>query len=183
MKRAFTLLLTALLLALPACAAMAEAGQTFSTDYYSLTVPQDWQIDTSNLEKEENFQLLGDLLSPDDPGLVIEAGLAHYGEMSDVSLWNADETAMQEYIDVVLEELEDDRPEYAETLNIGGIPFIVIKAEGEDGPYAYIDTMTNGYAVIFYAYVAGTDDDALLPMSDADWEQVKAILATFKPAG
>ena len=127
MKRAIPLLLIALLALLPCCAALAEAGQTFTTDYYTLTLPGDWVIDTSGQEDNSaDFQLLGNLCSPDDPGLVIEAGLVHCPDM-------------------------------------GGI--------------------SNGYAVVFYAYTAGTDGDSLLPMSDADWAQVESILATFKPAG
>ena len=183
MKRVFIMLLAVLMLAVPACAALAEAGQTFATDYYTLTIPQDWEINTSDLESEEDYKLLGDLYSPEVPGLVIETGLVHYEDMNDISLWNADEATTKEYIDAVLDELAEDNPKYVKTLNNGGIPFIVVKAEGEDGPYSYIDTMTNGYAVVFYAYVADDKSDTLLPMSDADWAQVESILATFKPAG
>ena len=107
----------------------------------------------------------------------------HYADMEDISLWNADEKTMQDYIDATLEDLKDDNPKYETTLNVNGIPFIVISAEDKDGPFRYIDTMTNGYAVAFYAYVANDDDDKLLPMSDDDWAQVESILATFKPAG
>ncbi len=182
MKRTFPLLLIALL-ALTACGALAEAGQTFSNDYYTLTVPADWVIDTSGANEDEDFRTLGNLYSPDDPGLVIETGLVHYADLSDISLWDADEETMQNYIDALLEELGDDKPEYVSTLKVGQIPFLVFRAESVNGPYYYIDTMTNGYAVVFYAYNAGTDSDALLPMSDDDWAQVEAILTTFKPAG
>jgi hypothetical protein len=71
MKRTICLLLAAVLLALPACAALAESGQTFTTEYYTLTLPADWTIDTSNLESEEDFQVLGSFYSPENPGLVI----------------------------------------------------------------------------------------------------------------
>ena len=184
MKRAIPLLLAVLLLALPACAALAEAGQTFTTAYYTLTLPGDWEIDTSGQEEnDEDFQSLGNLYSPEDPGLVIEAGLVHYDDMNDISLRNADEETMQGYIDAVLEELKDEKPEYLQTLKVGAIPFLVFSASDKDGPYRYIDTMTNGYAVVFYAYVAGTDSDALLPMSEDAWARVESILTTFKPAG
>ena len=184
MKRAIPLLLIALLALLPCCAALAEAGQTFTTDYYTLTLPGDWVIDTSGQEDNNaDFQLLGNLCSPDDPGLVIEAGLVHCPDMGGISLWSADEETMQQYIDSVLDELKDDSPEYLSTFKVGQIPFLVFQGKDADGPYRYIDTMTNGYAVVFYAYTAGTDGDSLLPMSDADWAQVESILATFKPAG
>ncbi len=183
MKRIFTLMVAALLLALALCPAMAEVGKIFTTDYFTLTLPKDWEIDTSDLEKDGDFQELGSLYAPEVPGLVMEAGLMHYADMEDISLWNADEKTMQDYIDATLEDLKDDNPKYETTLNVNGIPFIVISAEDKDGPFRYIDTMTNGYAVVFYAYVANDDDDKLLPMSDADWAQVEAILATFKPAG
>jgi putative membrane protein len=83
----------------------------------------------------------------------------------------------------VLDELKDDSPEYLSTFKVGQIPFLVFQGKDADGPYRYIDTMTNGYAVVFYAYVASDDSDVLLPMSDADWAQVEAILTTFRPAG
>jgi hypothetical protein len=183
MKRIFTLMVAALLLALALCPALAEVGKIFTTDYFTLTLPKDWEIDTSDLEKDGDFQELGTLYSPEVPGLVMEAGLMHYADMEDISLWNADEKTMQDYIDATLEDLKDDNPKYETTLNVNGIPFIVISAEDKDGPFRYIDTMTNGYAVAFYAYVANDDDDKLLPMSDDDWAQVESILATFKPAG
>ena len=183
MKRIFTLMVAALLLALALCPALAEVGKIFTTDYFTLTLPKDWEIDTSDLEKDGDFQELGSLYAPEVPGLVMEAGLMHYADMEDISLWNADEKTMQDYIDATLEDLKDDNPKYETTLNVNGIPFIVISAEDKDGPFRYIDTMTNGYAVVFYAYVANDDDDKLLPMSDDDWAQVESILATFKPAG
>ena len=183
MKRIFTLMVAALLLALALCPALAEVGKIFTTDYFTLTLPKDWEIDTSDLEKDGDFQELGTLYAPEVPGLVMEAGLMHYADMEDISLWNADEKTMQDYIDATLEDLKDDNPKYETTLNVNGIPFIVISAEDKDGPFRYIDTMTNGYAVVFYAYVANDDDDKLLPMSDDDWAQVESILATFKPAG
>ena len=183
MKRIFTLMVAALLLALALCPALAEVGKIFTTDYFTLTLPKDWEIDTADLEKDGDFQELGTLYAPEVPGLVMEAGLMHYADMEDISLWNADEKTMQDYIDATLEDLKDDNPKYETTLNVNGIPFIVISAEDKDGPFRYIDTMTNGYAVVFYAYVANDDDDKLLPMSDDDWAQVESILATFKPAG
>jgi hypothetical protein len=182
MKRIFTLMVAALLV-LALCPALAEVGKIFTTDYFTLTLPKDWEIDTSDLEKDGDFQELGTLYAPEVPGLVMEAGLMHYADMEDISLWNADEKTMQDYIDATLEDLKDDNPKYETTLNVNGIPFIVISAEDKDGPFRYIDTMTNGYAVVFYAYVANDDDDKLLPMSDDDWAQVESILATFKPAG
>ena len=182
MKRIFTLMVAALLV-LALCPALAEVGKIFTTDYFTLTLPKDWEIDTSDLEKDGDFQELGTLYAPEVPGLVMEAGLMHYADMEDISLWNADEKTMQDYIDATMEDLKDDNPKYETTLNVNGIPFIVISAEDKDGPFRYIDTMTNGYAVVFYAYVANDDDDKLLPMSDDDWAQVESILATFKPAG
>lgn len=183
MKRAISLLLAMLVLALPACGALAESTQTFATDYYTLTLPSDWTIDTSEANGDDEFRTLGYLYAPEVPGLVIEAGLIHYEDMSDVSLWNADEETMQGYIDAVLDELKDEKAEYLSTLKVGQIPFLIFSGEDANGPYRYIDTMTNGYAVAFYAYVAGDDSDALLPMSDADWARVESILNTFTPAG
>ena len=183
MKRIFTALLAAALVLALACPALAEAAQTFTTPYYTLEIPRDWQIDTSDLETDDDFQELGVLLSPDVPGLVIEAGLLHYEELSELSLWNADDETIQNYIDFMLEALEDDSPKYEKKLEIGEIPFFVFSAQDEDGPYCYVDTITNGYAVAFYVYNADTDDDRLLPLTDDDWAQFEAILSTFKPVG
>jgi len=86
MKRAISLLLAMLVLALPACGALAESTQTFATDYYTLTLPSDWTIDSSEANGVDEFRTLGYLYAPEVPGLVIEAGLIHYEDMSDVSL-------------------------------------------------------------------------------------------------
>ena len=182
MKRAIPLLLIALLALLPCCAALAEAGQPFTTDYYTLTLPGDWVIDTSGQEDNSaDFQLLGNLCSPDDPGLVIEAGLVHCPDMGGISLWSADEDAMQDYIDALLEDFEDANGEYVETLRSGSIPFVVLRASDGDGAYRYVDTMTNGYAIVFYVYHASSDDDRISEPTEAEWALFERILATFRP--
>ena len=181
MKRIAVILLALALLAAMACPALGEAANTFSTAYYTLTLPEGWTIETSDLDKEENSEELGALYDPNDPGMVLEAGLIYYKDLDDITLWNADENTMQAYIDAILSDFEEDNPEYVTTLNAGAIPFIVIRAEDDDGPYYYIDTMTNGYAVVFYAYCASSDSDATLPLTDADWAQIEQILSTFQP--
>ena len=185
MKRTISLFL-ALVFALTALCCAASAQETFKTPYFTLTLPNGWLIDTSEADAAVNKsgeQYLGIFGDHAAIGLVVEADLVLYNELKDVSLWNYSEAELKDYADSVMEEFEGEHPEYLGVVKAGQIPFVLIKATDEDGDYLYADTMTNGYAVVFYAYVAGDKSDTLLPMSDADWAQVESILATFKPVG
>lgn len=182
MKRIISLLLTLLLLAALTGAALAEdLSQTFTTPYFTLSIPGDWVIKSEGLDKEEDFEEFGTMISPQDPGLVIEAGMVHYSDLSDIALWSADEDAMQDYIDALLEDFEDANGEYVETLRSGSIPFVVLRASDGDGAYRYVDTMTNGYAIVFYVYHASSDDDTISEPTEAEWALFERILATFRP--
>ena len=182
MKRlACALLSMLLLLALGGCACAEPLTQQFKTDYYSLSLPENWIIDDEDLEKGRNYEDLGAAYAPELIGLVIEAALVHYENMSDVSLWRADEDELQAYIDDVLADYRDDSPEYVKTLWVDGIPFVVIRAEDEDGPYLYADTMTNGYALEFYGYVAMSGIKKTLNISDESFALFEQILSSFKP--
>lgn len=181
MKRTFTMLLMLALLASTACCALAETGseqtQTFKTDYYCLSVPADWEISTDDLEEDENYKELGMLYSQGDPGMVVEASLAYFEEMKDVILWDASEQELQEHIDTLLNDYADDKPEYVCLLEVGSIPFVIIKGVDEVGPYHYAETITNGYELMFFAY---SEDDSMA-LSDEQYEQFINILSSFSP--
>lgn len=182
MKRLACAMLAMLILMMAAGVACAERPeQVFETDYFTLTIPGNWIIDEGDLEKAEDFEDLGSAYAPELIGPVIEAALVHYENMNDVSLWRADEDELQTYIDDVLADFRDDSPEYVKTLWAGGIPFVVIRAEDENGPYLYADTMTNGYALVFYGYVAMSGIHKTFNISDADYALLEQILLSFKP--
>ena len=181
MKQLMSALLAAVLLL---CAfGTALADETFTNRYFSLTLPEGWIIETEDVDDDPNddFEILGYVGSPEDVGLVIIAYLTYYEDMKDVSLWNADESGLQEYADVVADDLRDDNPVYLDTVKAGSIPFVLFRAVDEDGDYLYADTMTNGHAIIFLAYVSDLDDENVYPVTDAEIEQFKSILATFQP--
>ncbi len=180
MKRLMSLLLVSALLLCVAQAALAD--QTFSTKYFTLGLPDEWIIDTEDLEEysDENVEVLGFLGEPDEIGLFVLVYLSYYEDLKDISLWNSDASEIQLYADAVLEDLEDDRPVYLGAVMAGSIPFVLFRAEDEDGEYLYADTMTNGYAIVFLAYV--TDEDGnQYPLSDSNIEDFRNILATFQP--
>jgi len=178
--------LTAIILslALVLCAVSALADNMFTTKYYSVELPEGWETDTENLEEEseENSEALGAFGSPDEIGLVVCSYLDYYEDLKDISLWNSDADELQAYAEAVMEDFEEDHPVYLGTFKAGDVPFVLIKAANEEGEYLYADTITNGYAVVFIAYVTDYDGEKLYPVTDEYAEQLKTILATFKPA-
>ncbi len=113
--------------------------------------------------------------------MIVEAYLVFYEELKDVSLWNYSDAELKDYTDSLLEEFEDDDPKYLDTVMVGQIPFVLIKATDEDGEYLYADTMTNGYAIELCAYVTDEDAETMYPITEKHIEQFKSILATFQP--
>ena len=181
MKKITALFFAMLMTLALTCGAFAE-GNTFTTKYFTLELPEGWEIDQDNLDKEseEGMEALGFFGSPDDISLVAEAYLVYYEELKDFSSWSASEKEVEEYKELLMEEFEDEKPEYVGTVTAGSIPFILIRCTDEDGEYLYADTVTNGYAIQIAAYLA--DEDKFHPLTDDAIEQFKTILATFKPA-
>ncbi|MBR6185895.1 MAG: hypothetical protein IKQ41_06485 [Clostridia bacterium] len=182
MKR-FISLFFALLLALSCLGCAHAEGVTFKTNYYTLTLQEGWTVsmEDANSEMAENLVFLGGFYAPKAKDLVVEAWLAYYEDLKDKALWNGDEAFLQEYIDIVLDDYAEDNAVYLDTVMADKIPFVLIKCEDAEGEYLYADTMSNGYAIVFYAYVTDYDAEKTFPLKDADIEQFKAILSTFKP--
>lgn len=177
MKRLMSVLLISILAVLAVSSAFAD--QQLKTSYYTMMLPDDWDIEAVN-EKDGEAEILAYFAEPDDIGIVVEAGIIYYEDWKDFSLWNADKSEVQEYVDTIMEDFQDDEPEFLDIVNAGSIPFVLIRAKDSDGDYLYADTMSNGYAVIFMVYV--TDGDIVYPITDKHIEQIKNILATFQPA-
>ena len=177
--------ITALVLAMLLTLSMigGALADTFTTKYFTLELPEGWETDMDDLEdySEEGMEALGFFGSTDeDVTLVAVAYLVYYEELKDFSSWNASEEEIDEYKDIMLEALEDDKPEYLGTVMAGSIPFILIHGEDEEAEYLYADTVTNGNVIQIQAYMA--DDEKYYPLTDEAIEQFKTILATFKPA-
>ena len=179
MKKLIAMILS-LALALPAFLCAAAEGVTFTTPYYTLTLPEGWEIDMSETGPEDGYEYLGCFYSPEDTGLAVYAFLEYYEEYKDVSLWNADEDDIREYAEIALEDLADDNPVFLGTVSAGSVPFVLIRGADADGDYLYADTMTNGYAIIFEACVLDYDENQY-PVTDKHIEQFRTILATLSP--
>ena len=182
MKRMISLFF-ALVFVLSAVYCAASAEETFTTPYFTMTLPNGWIIDTTEADKavdEDGMQDLGIVYEDKDVALVVEAGLILYDEWKDFSLWNASEAEVQDYVDTVMEDFADDDPTCLGIVKAGQIPFVLIHGTDEDGEYLYADTMTNGYAVILYAYVEDEREN-LRPLTERYIELFKSILATFQP--
>lgn len=179
MKKLFAVVLT-LLLALSAVA--CAEGETFKTDYFSLTLPAGWDYELDDLDdmSEENFQCLALFGVADGKGLTAACYLEYFEEMKDLSLWNADDAALKEYLDILMEDFADEEPEYLGTVNAGSIPFVLIRGVFEGDQYLYAETMTNGYAIEFEVYMLDNAGETY-PLSDSDIEQFKNVLTTFQP--
>ena len=84
MKRFMSVLLAAIL-TLSAMSALADV--TFKTDYYTLTMPDEWVVDTDNLEADslDGMDALGYLYAPGELGLAISAYLMRFEDEEGVS--------------------------------------------------------------------------------------------------
>ncbi|MBR3017651.1 MAG: hypothetical protein IKH57_11360 [Clostridia bacterium] len=183
MKR-MTSFFLALLLALSAATCAAAKENVFKTAYFTISLPDGWEADTTPLddeETEENAEYLGIFGNAKGVGLAAIAYLVYYEELKDISLWNADEADLKLYAESVMDDFADDRPEYLGTVMAGSIPFVLIKGTDEDGEYLYADTMTNGYAIEIQAFVMDEDWKKQYPMTDKYIEQFKTVLSTFQP--
>ena len=158
------------------------AGTVFETPYFTLELPEGWEIDQEELDKEseEGLEVLGYFGESAEIGLAAQVVLANYVDLNDFSLWNADEEGFQQYVDMLMEEFANDNPQNLGIQNVGGIPFVLIKCSYQDGEYLYVDTITNGHAVEFVAVVSDYGEK-YYPFTDDYIELFKTILATFKP--
>lgn len=178
-----TALLLAFALVLCAVSSLAE-GNVFTTKYYTLTLPDTWDIGTDPIEDDgdELSEELGYFYDATNTiGLTVETYIVFFEEMKTTSLWDADEATLKDYTDMLLEELADDRPASVGTLLAGKIPFILIRGTDDYGDYLYAETMTNGYAIIFEAVVTDPDGMKVYPLTDEHIDQLKNILLTFAP--
>ena len=81
-----------------------------------------------------------------------------------------------------MEEFEDSNPELIGIVTADKIPLVMIRMHDDDGDFLYVDTVTNGYAIQFEISVTDSEGEKFYPITDEYIEQVKTILATFKPA-
>ena len=182
MKRLISLLTVISLLLSLAGAALADPV-TFTTEYFTLQLPDGWIIDTEDLESESDSsaKCLGFFGESSDKGLVAGVYLVYYEDLKNVALWSSDEDELQAYIEAVLEDYKD---EHAESLGIvmaGKIPLILIKGVDKDGEFLYADTMTNGYAIEFQVIHIDDNTDNQYPITAEQIELFKSILSTFQP--
>ena len=177
-----TALFLAILLTLSLAGGAFAAGETFTTRYFTLELPEGWIANTEDLEdeSEDGPKTLGYFSGPEEISLEAAAFLTYFDELQDFSSWSASEEEIEEYKELMMEVLEEDNPEFLGTLTAGSIPFILIRCTDEEGDYLYADTVTNGNAIQFEAYMTDGEDD--YPLTDEAIEQFKTILATFKPA-
>jgi hypothetical protein len=110
------------------------------------------------------------------------AYLVYYEDLKDISLWNSGEEELKEYADVLLEEFADSKPELIGTVTAGKIPLVLIRGADKDGEFVYADTVTNGYSIQFEFYATDSEGEKELPITEEHIEQIKTILASFKPA-
>ncbi len=184
MKRWICAAAAVMLVLFTACIAAAE-GVTFTTKYFTMQFPEGWETDTEDLTQEDGVEELGYFEEQAAYGLSGGAFLVYYEELKDIRLFDAGEEELQAYIDALLEEFEEDHPVYLDTLMAGQIPLVMLRCTDKDGEYIHVDTMTNGYAIEIQFYVMSDDEKDMktYPVTDRQIEQIKSVLATFRPAG
>ncbi len=185
MKRVTLLVLTLVLAAALAAGACAEElTQVFTTSYYTLSVPGNWIVDTGSLWSDEDYEELGVLEAPTDVGLVIEC--AAFGDLDEdyEALWDGvSEDSLDACVVALMEDYEDDDPEYLGALWTDGVPIVVLSAEDDEGPYFCVDTVVNGRELSFLAYVANADSDRTLEPSEEDVALLKRIIGSIRLIG
>ena len=182
MKKLLAIVFT-LLFTLGIVSAMA-GGMTFSTKYFTMELPEGWEIDTSDPQNdaENNTEDLGLLFGEvEGKALLCETYVQYVEDMKSIALWNSDADELKEYAEEVMEDFEEDNPVYLDTVKANGIPFVLIKATDEDGEYLYADTVSNGYLINFIVYAVDADGESYLPLTNDCIEAFKTILSTFKP--
>ena len=177
-----TAIVLSLLLALSIVSAMA-GGVTFTTKYFTMELPEDWETDFTELQhdKEDNLEDLGYFFKAEGKGLYADAYVQFDEEMKSIALWNSDAEDLKEYAEDIMELFEEDNPVYLDTIKANGIPFVLIRATDEDGEYLHANTVSNGYFICFDVHVVDENDN-ILPLTDEYIEEFKTILNTFKPA-
>lgn len=178
MKRLFSLLAVLVLVFPAVCSA---EGTVFTTDYFTLQLPDGWEVDQEDLESEEGELSLGFFSGPEDIDLAAGSYLVYYEELKDFSLWGAGEEELKEYADILLEELSDSSPELIGVVQADRIPLVLIAVHTVEGDYVYADTVTNGYSIQFEFYVTDLDGEKMYPITDEHLALIGNILATFKP--
>ena len=174
-----TSLLFALVFALAGICSAAAEGVVFTNDYFTLTLPENWIIDTENLTSSEETQELGHFYDSGEVGLLVSAYLVRLEDTEDQPVWSAETGIAQEYVDLVLADFEDSHPEYLGTFLAGEVPFLLIKGGDDYGEFLYAETVLNGMAFEFEAYV--TDEDgAQYPVTEEYVAQLRAILESFQ---
>ena len=105
MKRSFLFLVMAVLF-LTAAFASAD-GVTFSTAYFTLELPDNWETDMGDLKKEDNTEELG-FFGGEMAGGLLAGGayLVYYENLKDISLWNASAEELKDYEDALLEDFD-----------------------------------------------------------------------------
>ncbi len=183
MKRMISLML-ALMLCLGVAAASSETvqnGVLFTTPYFTLTLPEGWQTDFEDLEKDDATEELGYAYAPESKGLAIGAFLMYVEELKDFSLWNTDDAGMQDFTDIMMDILKEDHPRFLGTVMAGQIPLVLLQGEDEDGPYVSASTVTNGYAIHFMGFVTDEQEEYFLELTEKDIELFSQILSTLQP--
>ncbi len=181
MKRLLSLVI-ALLLALSAVSFALAEETTLETPYYTLTLPDGWDYDTSEAEAfDQDSEFLGYFSQNQANGLFVESYVIRYNDMLTISLADFNEEELQDYASVTMEDFADGEPVDLGVALAGNIPFILIKASDEAGEYLYADTMIAGSNFQFIAYTQNVEEN-VLPITDEQVEAFKAVLATFVPA-
>ena len=181
MKHYLSVLLAAALV-LSAAAALADV--TFENAYYTLNLPDGWEIDTTDADTDAagGSGYLGMLYAPDAIGLTIDAYVIANEDLAGQTLRDADAETVQAYADALIEDYAGNWPESLGTVQAGGVPFVVIRATDDTGEFLYAETVIDGRVIEFIAYISGEDGTLFYSLTGEAAEQFKSILATFVPA-
>lgn len=171
--------LTALLLSLFLLLALGTAAAaTYTADgVYTLEYPDTLTLDdTTYAEDSAEDDLWLFVLQNDD--YLIDAYITATGMYEDVSLTNATQTEIQEYLDETAATFATQNSALVGTLTSqGGTLFYLYAMSDSVGPYYYAETIESGDSINFICYYQ--DSARLLDARLLD--DFKAVLSTYVP--
>ena len=181
MKKFSTLMIAFLLVFSLLCGAAAEGeGVVFTTKYFTLNLPENWKIETEDLEQNvENAELLGYLYGPAETDIAVNVSISTHNNQEAVAPY-AGEQGVEAYKELILKYFEKFSPEYLETVLVGDLPFILVKYTDEEGETILdVNAVVGGEEVEFMVYRA--DETETYSVTDEDIELFKTVLQSFRP--
>lgn len=188
MKKCIAFALAALMLLSQAvCADALKEYRAFLDETHIFTVEYDpsvYTIDTQSAADENTPESIW-FFSLESDDYFIDCNMEYEAELSDFSLYLADEDEIMDYARFLCDAYKDSNCEYVETHSVTAVngaksarlPFIILHMRDEEyGETYYAETVSHGYCIYFEIY------DQYIARPNADKKQaLMSLINTFTP--